>query len=73
MQKIQKLEVLREIVIKKKQSDSDFIKSLPSHPDKEFEIRKRLDNLKTSKTIILIIIIIIILVVDLLLLQVEQI
>ena len=65
--------LLREIDIKKKQSDSDFIKSLPSHPDKEFEIRKRLDNLKTSKTIILIIIIIIILVVDLLLLQVEQI
>ena len=66
--------LLREIDIKKKQSDSDFIKSLPCHPDKEFEIRKRLDNLKTSKTIILIIIIIIIIsVVDLLLLQVEQI
>ena len=66
--------LFKEIDIKKKQSDSDFIKSLPSHPDKEFEIRKRLDNLKTSKTIILIIIIIIIiLVVDLLLLQVEQI
>ena len=49
MQKIQKLEVLREIVIKKKQSDSDFIKSLPSHPGKEFEIRKRLDKLKDIK------------------------
>ena len=34
------------IGIKKKQSDSDFIKSLPSHPGKEFEIRKRLNKLK---------------------------
>ena len=50
MQKIQKLEVLREIVIKKKQSDSDFIKSLRSHPGKEFEIRKRLDKLKDTKS-----------------------
>ena len=38
--------LLREIDIKKKQSDSDFIKSLPSHPGKEFEIQKRLDNLR---------------------------
>ena len=38
--------MLREIDIKKKQSDSDFIKSLPSHPGKEFEIQKRLDNLR---------------------------
>ena len=30
--------LLREIDIKKKQSDSDFIKSLPSHPGTEFEI-----------------------------------
>ena len=37
--------LLREIDIKKKQSDSDFIKSLPSHPEKEFEITKRLDRL----------------------------
>ena len=35
--------LLREIDIKKKQSDSDFIKSLPSQPGKEFEIKKRLD------------------------------
>ena len=32
--------LLREIDIKKKQSDSDFIKSLPSKPGKEFEIKK---------------------------------
>ena len=38
--------LLREIDIKKKQSDSDFIKSLPSHPGKEFEIQKKLDRLK---------------------------
>ena len=38
--------LLREIDIKKKQSDSDFIKSLPSQPGKEFEIQKRLDRLK---------------------------
>ena len=37
---------LREIDLKKKQTDSDFIKSLPSHPGKEFEIKKRLDKLK---------------------------
>ena len=30
--------LLREIDIKKKQSNSDFIKSLPSQPGKEFEI-----------------------------------
>ena len=33
--------LLREIDIKKKQSNSDFIKSLPSHPGKEFEIQKK--------------------------------
>ena len=38
--------LLREIDIKKKQSDSDFIKSLPSQPRKEFEIQKRLDRLR---------------------------
>ena len=38
--------LLREIDIKKKQSDSDFIKSLPSKPGKEFEIQKRLDRLR---------------------------
>ena len=38
--------LLRQIDIKKKQSDSDFIKSLPSQPGKEFEIQKRLDRLK---------------------------
>ena len=38
--------LLREVDIKKKQSDSDFIKSLPSQPGKEFEIQKRLDKLR---------------------------
>ena len=38
--------LLREIDIKKKQSDSDFIKSLPTQAGKEFEIKKRLDRLK---------------------------
>ena len=38
--------LLREIDINKKQSDSDFIKSLPSHPGKEFEIQRRLDILR---------------------------
>ena len=38
--------LLREIDIKKKQSDSDFIKSLPSQPGKEFEIKKRSDRLR---------------------------
>ena len=33
----------------KKQTDSDFIKSLPSHPGKEFEIQKRLDKLHEIK------------------------
>ena len=40
---------MREIDIKK-QSDSDFIKSLPSHPGKEFEIKKRLDRLRGVNT-----------------------
>ena len=38
--------LLREIDLKKKQTDSDFVKSLPSHPGKEFEIKKRLDKLR---------------------------
>ena len=38
--------LLREVDIRKKQSDSDFIKSIPSHPGKEFEIQKRLDRLR---------------------------
>ena len=42
--------LLREIYIKKKQSDSDFIKSLPSHPGKEFEVKKRLDKLRRINT-----------------------
>ena len=42
--------LLREIDVKKKQSDSDFIKSLPSHPGKEFEIKKRLDKLRGINT-----------------------
>ena len=38
--------LLREIDLSKKQTDSEFIKSLPSHPGKEFEIQKRLDRLR---------------------------
>ena len=38
--------LLRGIDPNKKQTDSDFIKSLPSHPGKEFEIQKRLDRLR---------------------------
>ena len=38
--------LLREIDHRKKQSDSNFIKSLPSQPGKEFEIKKRLDKLR---------------------------
>ena len=41
--------LLREIDIKKKQSGSDFIKSLPNHPGKEFEIKKRLEKLREIK------------------------
>ena len=33
--------LLREIDLKKEQTDSDFIKSLPSHPGKEFKIKKK--------------------------------
>ena len=38
--------LLRETDIKKKQSDSDFVRSLPSQPGKEFEIQKKLERLK---------------------------
>ena len=38
--------LLRELDLKKKQSDSNFIESLPSQPGKEFEIKKRLDRLR---------------------------
>ena len=38
--------LLRKIYLKKKHSDSDFIKSLPSPPGEEFEIKKRLDRLR---------------------------
>ena len=41
--------LLREIDLNKKQTDSEFIKSLPSHPGKEFEIQKRLDRLRGIK------------------------
>ena len=41
--------LLRETDLNKKQTDSDFIKSLPSHPGKEFEIQKRLDRLQEIK------------------------
>ena len=41
--------LLREIDLNKKQTDSEFIKSLPSHPGKEFEIQKRYDRLRGIK------------------------
>ena len=41
--------LLREIDLNKKQTDSDFIKSLPSQPGKEFEIKKCLDRLRDIK------------------------
>ena len=41
--------LLREIDLNKKQTDSDLIKSLPSQPGKEFEIKKRLDSLRNIK------------------------
>ena len=42
--------LLREIDISKKQSDSDFIKCLPSQPGKEFKIKKRLDKLRGNSS-----------------------
>ena len=41
--------LLREIDLQKKQTDSNFTKSLPSQPGKEFEIQKRLDRLRDLK------------------------
>ena len=41
--------LLREIDWNKKQTDSDFFKSPPSHPAKEFEIQKRLETLRDIK------------------------
>ena len=38
--------LVRELDLKKKGTNSDFIKSLPSQPGKEFEIKKRLDRLR---------------------------
>ena len=38
--------MLRETDINKKQSDSDFITSLPNHPGEEFELQKRLNRLR---------------------------
>ena len=46
--------LLRQIDIKKKQSESDFIKPLPGHPGKEFEIKKRLDKLRETEEIIVL-------------------
>ena len=43
--------LLREIDLNKKQTGSDFIKSLPSDPGKEFEIKKRLDRLRGLTTL----------------------
>ena len=41
--------LLREIDLNKKQTDCEFIKSLLSHPGKEFEIQKHLDRLRGIK------------------------
>ena len=41
--------LLIETDLNKKQTDSDFIKSIPNHPGKEFEIKKRLDRLRDLK------------------------
>ena len=41
--------LLRETYLNKKQTDSDFIKSIPSHSGKEFEIKIRLDRLRDLK------------------------
>ena len=38
--------LLRQIDLNKKLTNSDFIKSVPSHPGKEFEIKNRLDRLR---------------------------
>ena len=41
--------MLGEKSLTKKQTDSGFIKSLPSQHGKEFEIKKRLDKLRDIK------------------------
>ena len=41
--------LIREVDLKKKQTDSDFIKSLPGVPGKEFAIQKHLDKLSDIK------------------------
>ena len=41
--------LLREIELNKKQTDSDFIKSIPSQSGNEFEIQERLDKLRDVK------------------------
>ena len=41
--------MIRVINLNKKQTKNDFIKSLPSVPGKEFEIKKRLDRLRDIK------------------------
>ena len=38
--------LLREIDVNKKQSDSNFIKSLPNHPGKKVQIQKKLNRLR---------------------------
>ena len=42
--------LLREVDFRKKQTESDFIKSFPSQPGKEFQIKKRLDKLRGTAT-----------------------
>ena len=42
--------LLRKIDWNKKQTDSDFIKSLPSQPGNEFEIKKLLGRLRDIKS-----------------------
>ena len=41
--------MIRELDLKKKQTDSDFIKSLSGVPGKELAIQKRLDKLSNIK------------------------
>ena len=43
--------LLREIDLNKTKTDSDFIKSLPSQPVKEFEIKKMTSQAKRHKKI----------------------
>ena len=49
--------LLRETDLRKKQTNSDFIRSLPSQPGKEFEIKKMLDKLRVLERERLLIII----------------